>query len=237
MRDILPCDDQFIAWVIAPAQQNLGMQTLGVELVDRDPIQLRAEVLLDLGHQSPDLGLEVRIFHAALGGNDEAKLMAVAGGPLQEITAIGAVGLRAIKLARQALAGDPVALDVSHVRAGGLAALASRLAFTTARRPRKPASRSRLDSNRPILAPRPIRLPSNRRAGTPVFVPARHTAARMHQPYLTTFLPSLPRWLPSLGVKSSSDITTCLSLAISRRKWLILAIPALIASWPRLHVT
>src|SRR3546814_9030089 len=41
-----------------------------------------------------------------------------------DLVAVGAVGFRTIEFARQALAGDAVALDVAHVRASGLTSLA-----------------------------------------------------------------------------------------------------------------
>src|SRR3546814_9975833 len=108
-----------------------------------------------------------------------------------------------------------------------------RLAFTTARRPRNPASRSRLESSRPMLAPRPIRLPSKRRDCPPVLVPARRAALRMRPPYLTVRLPSLPRFLPSSGVKSSSGIARRPSLANQARERRISAIPTPLVSRPR----
>src|SRR3546814_10244566 len=70
-----------------------------------------------------------------------------------------------------------------------------------------------------MLAPRPTRLPSNRRDRTPVLVPARRAATRMRPPYFCVVLPSLLAFRPSLGVKSSSGMATLLSLAIRKREW------------------
>src|SRR3546814_16907604 len=74
-----------------------------------------------------------------------------------------------------------------------------------------------------MLAPRPTRLPSNRRDRTPVLVPARRAATRMRPPYFCVVLPSLLAFRPSLGVKSSSGMATLLSLAIRKREWRISA--------------
>jgi hypothetical protein len=69
-------------------------------MVDRNPVQLRAEVLLDLRHKATDIRLEVGIFGTVFGRDDEAELVPVAGGALKEIVAVSAVGFRAVELAR-----------------------------------------------------------------------------------------------------------------------------------------
>ena len=48
-----------------------------VEVVDRDPVELRIEVLLHLPHQVADEGLEVGEPGAVLGRDDEAELVRV----------------------------------------------------------------------------------------------------------------------------------------------------------------
>src|SRR3546814_17715042 len=84
-----------------------------------------------------------------------------------------------------------------------------------------------------MLAPRPIRLPSKRRDCPPVLVPARRAALRMRPPYLTVRLPSLPRFLPSSGVKSSSGIARRPSLANQARERRLSAITTPLVSLPR----
>ena len=121
--DILPRDDQVLAGLIDAAQHDVRVRMLCVEVVDGDPVEPGTEALLDLRHQPPDIGLEVRIFGTVLGRDNEAKLVAIARCPLEEFLAVRAVGLRAIELAGQPLPGDPIALDVAHVCAGCLAAL------------------------------------------------------------------------------------------------------------------
>src|SRR3546814_16277300 len=55
----------------------------------------------------------------------------------------------------------------------------------------------------------------------------------MRPPYLTVRLPSLPRFLPSSGVKSSSGIARRPSLANQARERRISAIPTPLVSRPR----
>lgn len=124
VRDIFAGDDEIVAAIVDAAQHDMGVRALGVEVIERDPVELRSQVLLDLRHQAPHVGSEVGIFGAVLGGYDETELVPVAGGPLEEIIAVGAVDLRTVEFARQTLASDPVALNVAHVCAGDLTGLA-----------------------------------------------------------------------------------------------------------------
>src|SRR3546814_16129455 len=102
----------------------MGVRPLGVEVIDRDPVELRPEVLFDLCHQPPDIGFEVGIFGAVLGRDDESELVPVTGGTLEEIVAVAAVGFRAVQLARPTLACDAVARAISHIGSGRLPPLA-----------------------------------------------------------------------------------------------------------------
>lgn len=124
MGDIFAGDDEILATVIDAAQHDMGVRALGIEVVDGDPIEPGANVLLGLRHQPPDIGFEVGIFGAVLGRDDEAELVAIADRLFEESLAIGCVGVRAIQLAGIALAGDAIALDVAQMRAGRAATLA-----------------------------------------------------------------------------------------------------------------
>lgn len=111
--------DALIAeWWAYVRRMGLVVRPLRIEVIDRDPVELGSEVPLDLRHQPPDIGLQVGIFRAVLGRDDEAELVAVASRALEEIVAIGAVSLGAVKFTGQSLARNPVTLNVAHVRAG-----------------------------------------------------------------------------------------------------------------------
>src|SRR3546814_10601169 len=75
MRDILARDDEIVAAIVDPTQDDVGVRALGVEVVDRDPVELRPHVLLGLRHEAADIRLEVGIFGTVLGRDDEAKLV------------------------------------------------------------------------------------------------------------------------------------------------------------------
>src|SRR3546814_10111700 len=66
MRDILARDDEIVAAIVDPTQDDVGVRALGVEVVDRDPVELRPHVLLGLRHEAADIRLEVGIFGTVL---------------------------------------------------------------------------------------------------------------------------------------------------------------------------
>ena len=56
----------------------MAVRMAGVEVIDRDPVEPRPEVFLRLLHQAPDQRLQILIFRAILGCDDEPELVAVA---------------------------------------------------------------------------------------------------------------------------------------------------------------
>ncbi len=91
----------------------------GIEVIDGDPIELGAEILLHLAHEVADERLEIGETGAVLGRDDEAELMRIALRALEKGLEIGVVGRRVVEPSRQTLSGDAVALDVAQVRLGG----------------------------------------------------------------------------------------------------------------------
>jgi hypothetical protein len=89
--DILTSDDQVLAAIVHPAHQHMAVRMAGVEVVDRHPVELRAEILFDLAHPASHQQLEVLIFRAILGCDDEAELVPVAGPAFEECLAVGNV--------------------------------------------------------------------------------------------------------------------------------------------------
>ncbi len=63
-------------------------------MIDGDPIELGAEVLLHLADQLAGEALEVGHLRRVLGRDDEAEMMAVILAPLGEGLGIGILGLR-----------------------------------------------------------------------------------------------------------------------------------------------
>src|SRR3546814_15476477 len=66
----------------------------GVEMIHRYPVERGVQVLLHLRHQSPDHRFQLIIFGAILRRDNEAELVAVAIGPLQESLAVDLISIR-----------------------------------------------------------------------------------------------------------------------------------------------
>jgi hypothetical protein len=86
------------------------MRMLSVPVIDADPIQFRAEILLHLTHEVAGEGLEVRYLDRILGRDDEPEMMPVVLTPLREILRIDAVGFRAEQMGLLSITGDALAL-------------------------------------------------------------------------------------------------------------------------------
>ncbi|MER8727542.1 hypothetical protein NKH50_25220 [Mesorhizobium sp. M1027] len=114
-RDVVSRDDKIFAAVVLAADDNMGMRMTSVEMIDSDPVELGAEVFFHVRHEAPRERLEVVILDAVFRCDDEAELMPVPIGTIDEGLAINAVAVGAIELARLAFAGDAVALEVAKV--------------------------------------------------------------------------------------------------------------------------
>jgi hypothetical protein len=84
-------------------------------VIDRHPIQPRAQVGFHAAHQVPGVGAQVVQLGAILGRDDEAEMVPVVGAAFLEGVEVGFVGLRPVGPARLAVAAHAVALDVAQV--------------------------------------------------------------------------------------------------------------------------
>ena len=57
--DVVAGDDEVLAVVSPSPQDDMDMRVVGVPVIDADPVELRAQVLLHLPHQFAGIGLEV----------------------------------------------------------------------------------------------------------------------------------------------------------------------------------
>ena len=112
---VIAGDDEVLAALVAATHQDMRVRMAGVVMIDRHPIELGTEIFLHAVHQAAGERLEVVVFRAVLGRDDEAELMAVALGTLQEGFSVRPVLLGAVKLTRLALAGHAVALDIPQM--------------------------------------------------------------------------------------------------------------------------
>ncbi|WP_350149500.1 hypothetical protein [Roseitalea porphyridii] len=116
MGDVVAIDDQRLAFVCDTAQHHMGVRIVGVEMIDRDPIEFGSEIGLDLCHQIARERAKVRHLAGILRRDDESELMPIAGTAFGEGFAVGFVFARRIESARLAVPVDAVALDVSEMQ-------------------------------------------------------------------------------------------------------------------------
>ena len=133
----------------------MAVRMAGVEMIDRDPIEPGAEILLHLPHHVAGKAAKVREPVAVLGRDDEPELMAVLLPPLDEGTPIHPLAVWPIEPAALAIPGGSVALQVADMSIALPARRFSRTirALTTTRRMRWPGPRC--SSNASTGRPRP----------------------------------------------------------------------------------
>src|SRR5262245_33459675 len=83
-----------------------------VEMINRNPVELGVEILLHLGHEVADEGLEVRELSPLIGRHNKAELMRVLLGPLEKRLTVDIVGGGAVEPTGLSFARDTVAHDV-----------------------------------------------------------------------------------------------------------------------------
>ena len=99
----------------------MAVRMAGVEVVDRDPIELGPEVFLHLLHHLAGETAKIGQPVAVLGRDDEAELMPVLSPALQKLAAIRRISLRSVEPAPFSFPVRPVALQIAQMRVGSLA--------------------------------------------------------------------------------------------------------------------
>src|SRR3546814_9106556 len=73
VADIVARNDEILAPIIPAAHDDMGMGMAGVEMIDRDPVELRPKILFHPRHQPAGQWLQILIVRAVLGADDEAR--------------------------------------------------------------------------------------------------------------------------------------------------------------------
>jgi hypothetical protein len=115
-------DDEVLAEIVAAADYDVAVRVAGVEMVDRYPIEPRAEVLRHLSHHIPGEGPQVGKAIPILRGDDEAELMSILAAAGCEHVAVCTVRLGTVQSAAHAIACGAVPLQVTDMGVGGPAA-------------------------------------------------------------------------------------------------------------------
>lgn len=115
MGDVVAGDHEVLAGVVPAPHDDVGVWIVGVPVVDRDPIEPRAQVGLHAAHEMPRIGSQVFQFRCVLRRENEAEMVPVVGAALLEGVQVRSVCLRPVGLPRLAITAHAVALDVAQV--------------------------------------------------------------------------------------------------------------------------
>jgi hypothetical protein len=119
VRDVVPGNHEVVSFVVPAADHDVAMRMPRVEMIGRDPVELRAKILFHLPYQVADKRLQVRQLRTVLWCDDEPELVAIASASFCERLAIGTIARGVIQLARLSITRDAVTLNVSQVRPDG----------------------------------------------------------------------------------------------------------------------
>ena len=99
----------------ATADENVDVRVLGVPVIDRDPVELRAEIALGLGHQFAGERLQIGKLGRVVGRDDEAEVVAVAVASFREGMGVRRIHLRVEQAAGFAVTGRAVAAEIAEM--------------------------------------------------------------------------------------------------------------------------
>ena len=114
--DVVPRDDEVLRVVGTAAQNDVDVRVVGVPVIDPDPVELGAEVLLDLTHEIAREALQVGHLRGVFGRNDEPEMMPVVFAAFGELFHIGFVGLGTEHARLLAVARHTLTLQIVEMR-------------------------------------------------------------------------------------------------------------------------
>ena len=91
------------------------MRIVGVPVIDGGPVELRAEITFDVGHELAGEGAKISHLGRVFGGHGEPEVMAVVLAALGESLRVGVVGPGVEHPRVRAVAGDAFALEIGDM--------------------------------------------------------------------------------------------------------------------------
>ena len=113
--DVVAADHEVLPVIGLAADQDMDVRIVGVPVIDRDPVEPRAEIALDIGHQLAREGPEVGHLRRVLGRDDEPEMVSVILAPLGEGALVGRIGPGVEHAGVRAVPGDALALQIGDV--------------------------------------------------------------------------------------------------------------------------
>jgi hypothetical protein len=117
LLDVVAGDDEVLAAVGDTAHDDVDMRVLRVPVIDGDPVELSAEILLHLADQLAGEALQAGHLRRFFRQDDEPEMVAVALTPLGEGLRIGILGLRTEQPGLLPVPGDTLAPEVAEMGA------------------------------------------------------------------------------------------------------------------------
>jgi hypothetical protein len=212
--DIVAGDIEGLADLGDAAQEDMGVRVASVVMVDRNPVELRPEVIFHLLHQIAGRLARVGQLRAVLSRDDEAELMAILAAPVQEGAAILRVALGRIDLALLAILRHAVPFEIAQVRVHRLGADILPSAGSSALRVELHHARLHRHPSRPCARPAPVPAPR-----APVLQRQRRCRATAPRIEAAAALPGagVPAQIAASAPDSPMDLTDEADRASTRR--------------------
>src|SRR5262245_9305093 len=115
MGNVVACHDQVLSSVILATDDNVSVRMAGVEMIDRDPVELSVKVDLHLPDEVADERFQVSKLGAVISGNNEAELVRIVCRSVEKGSAIDVLARSIIEPARPTVPRNAIAQDVPQV--------------------------------------------------------------------------------------------------------------------------
>jgi hypothetical protein len=89
---------------------------LGVPVIDRGPIELRAEITFHLRYEIAGKRVQIGQLESIVGRDDEAEMMPIIGAPVGEVPGVTILPIGVEHARGLAVFGDALAAEVAQVR-------------------------------------------------------------------------------------------------------------------------
>ena len=114
--DVIPADHQIAAVLCLAADQKMHVRIVGIVVINRNPVELGAEISLHVGDELPREGPEIGHFGSVIGAHDKSKMVSVIPATLREGPFVREIGLSGEHACRFAGPGYAIALEIANVR-------------------------------------------------------------------------------------------------------------------------
>jgi len=116
MADVVARDHQVSSIITLPSHGNVHVWMFRVPVIDRGPVEFRAEVPLHFAHQIAGEGAQVGHLDRVIGRNDEPEMMSVTLAPFRKCARITVLSITSEHARGLAFFGDAFASQTGKMR-------------------------------------------------------------------------------------------------------------------------